>query len=347
MAGVPAAIAQARYWRGRLLREAGELAESRRVIRDTVDRSAHDADADVRMWAANSLFSVWQSPGLDPTEIDGALHRFADLFADDPDVRISRLDARRRLLQATRAAERGERQVAATLLRGLVTKHADSDDPDIRDTVELATENQRILAISSPTDAAPASVGEARYRDLRGRLYEADRAVDEGRHADAEEVLAAIAADTVADPDQNIVMLGLAALDVLGGLLVDARRWEELVAVARSAALRRPGLDTRARRVHARGHLRLGIALGRLGEERAAIEAYEALERLADGSTDGDIMSAREVAAYNRAVLIDDLGDPVAAITAYDHVLAVHDRSVDSPERGSAASRHCATRRCC
>ncbi|MET4613576.1 tetratricopeptide (TPR) repeat protein [Rhodococcus sp. PvR044] len=331
--GVAAAIAQSMYWRGRLLREAGELAESRGVIRDTVNRSAHDADADVRLWAANSLFSVWQSPGLDPTEIDDALHRFADLFAADPDVRIRRLDARRRLTQSTRAAERGERELAATLLRGLVTNHADSGDPDTRDTVDLATENQRILAISSPTDAAPASAGEARYRDLRERLYEADRLVDEGRRADAETLLAAVAADTGADPDENIVMLGLAALDVLGGLLVDAGRWEELVAVARGAALRRPGLDTRARRVHARGHLRLGIALARLGEERAAIEAYEALGRLADGSTDGDIVSAREVAAYNRAVLIDDLGDPVAAITAYDHVLAVHDLSVDSAER--------------
>ncbi|SDD72900.1 hypothetical protein [Rhodococcus tukisamuensis] len=331
--GVPAAIAQAVYWRGRLLREAGELAESRRVIRDTVDRSAVDADADVRLWAANSLFSVWQSPGLDPTEIDDALHRFADLFADDPDVRIRRLDARRRLVQSTRAAERGERGVAATLLQGLVASHADSDDPDIRDTVELAAENRRILEITSPTDAAPASAGEARYRDLRERLYGADRAVDEGRRADAEEILAAIAADTVVDPDENIVMLGLAALDVLGGLLLDAGRWEELVAAARSAALRRPGLDTRARRVHARGHLRLGIALGRLGEEGAAIEAYEALERLADGATDGDIVNAREVATYNRAVLVDGLGDPVAAIAAYDHVLRIHDQSVDSAER--------------
>lgn len=331
--GVPAAIAQAEYWRGRLLREAGELAESRRVIGDAVDRSAPDADADVRLWAANALFSTWQSPSLDPAEIDGALVRFADLFADDPDVRIRRLDARRRLVQATRAAERGERQVAATVLQGLVTKHADSDDPDIRDTVELATENQRILAVSSPTDADPASAGGAHYRDLRERVHRADRAVKEGRRADAEELLTAIVADTRADPDPNIVMLGLAALDVLGGLLVDAGRWEELVPVARGAALRRPGLDTRARRVHARGHLRLGIALGRLGEERAAIEAYEALERLADGSTDGDIVNAREVAAYNRAVLTDDLGDPFAAIAAYDHVLRIHDQSVDSAAR--------------
>lgn len=331
--GIPAAIAQAMYWRGRLLREAGELAESRRVIGDAVDRSAPDADADVRLWAANALFSTWQSPALDLAETDGALVRFADLFADDEDVRIRRLDARRRLVQSTRAAERGEHQVAATVLQGLVTIHADSDDPDIRDTVNLATENQRILAISSPTDAAAASAGGAHYRDFRERVHRADRAVEEGRRADAEELLTAIVADTSADPDPNIVMLGLAALDVLGGLLQGAGRWEELVPVARGAALRRPGLDTRARRVHARGHLRLGIALGRLGEEYAAIEAYEALERLADGSTDGDIVNAREVAAYNRAVLIDDLGDPFAAIAAYDHVLRIHDQSVDSAER--------------
>ncbi|GAB2642789.1 hypothetical protein GCM10027068_22980 [Prescottella soli] len=331
--GVGAAIVQAMYWQGRLLREAGNLVESRRVINETVDRAASDTDADARMWAANALFSVWQSPGLEPAEIDGALRRFADLFVDDSDVRICRLDARRRLVQATRAAERGERQVADTLLRGLETTHGDSDDPDIRDTVALAVENQRILAISSPTDGVPASAGEARYRELRERLYRADSAIDEGRHADAEALLSAIAAETGADPDPNVVMLGLAALDVLGGLLLEAGRWEELVDVARRAALRRPDLDTRARRVQARGHLRLGIALGRLGEQRAAIEAYEALERLSDGSSDGDIVTAREVAAYNRAVLIDDLGDPVAALTAYDHALRIHDLSVDSPER--------------
>lgn len=333
VAGVPAAIAQSLYWRGRLLREAGKPAESRRVVAETVDRYARDADADVRVWAANSLFSQWQSPDLKPDETDGALRRFADLFAEDPDIRIRRLDARRGLVQATRAAERGEPRVAAALLQGLVRTHGDSDDPGLRDVVALATENQRILALSAPLDGAAGGPGEARYRDLRERLGDADRALAEGRHADAETLLRRVAAEAGAGVDANIVMLGLAAADVLGGLLLEAGRWEELVAVARTAALRRPELDTRAHRVNARAQLRLGIALGRLGDARAAIAAYEALDRFAAGSADGDVVSAREVAAYNRAVLIDDLGDPIAAIVAYDHVLAVHDVSVDSAAR--------------
>ncbi|PTR25593.1 hypothetical protein C8K36_10623 [Rhodococcus sp. OK519] len=331
--GIPAAIAQAMYWRGRFLREAGDLAASRRVVSECVEDAASVSDPDVRLWAANALFSVWQSPELGKDEIDHALERFAGLFADERDVRIRRLDARRRLLESTRAAERGDRQVAAALLQGLVTTYGNSDDPDLRDTVELAVENQKIIAISSPVDGGSTSAGGARYRELRERLLRADDAIDEGRRADAETLLRAVAADTGADSDPNVVMLGLAATDVLGGILLDAGRWEELVAVARSAALRRPGLDTRASRVQARGHLRLGIALGRLGDQRAAIAAYEALDRLADRSTDGDIVDAREVAAYNRAVLIDDLGDPIAAIAAYDHALAVHERSVDSPGR--------------
>ncbi|WP_430334795.1 hypothetical protein [Rhodococcus sp. ACT016] len=333
VAGVPAAMAQALYWRGRLLREAGRPIESRRVVAETVDRYARDTDADVRVWSANSLFSLWQSPDLGPDETDGALDQFADLFADDPDIRVRRLDARRRLVQATRSAERGEPRVATTLLQGLVAVHGESDDPSVRDVVALATENQRILAISTPLTGAPTVVGESRYRDLRERLSEADRAVDEGRRGDAETLLRQIAAEAGADVDANVVMIGLAALDVLGGLLLDAGRWEELVAVARSAALRRPDLDTRAYRVNARAQLRLGIALGRLGEARAAIEAYESLDRLAHGSTDGDVVNAREVAAYNRAVLVDELGDPFAAIASYDQVLALHDLSVDSSAR--------------
>ncbi|MDH6283781.1 hypothetical protein [Prescottella agglutinans] len=333
VAGVPAAIAQSLYWRGRLLRESGRPVESGRVVAETVDRYACDVDADVRVWAANSLFSQWQSPDLGPVETDGALRRFADQFDGDPDIRVRRLDGRRRLVQATRAAERGEPRVAVALLRGLVSVHGDSDDPDLRDVVALATENQRILALSSPLDGGQGVSGEARYRDLRERLGDADRAVTEGRRADAETLLRQVAAEACADVDTNIVMIGLAASDVLGGLLLEAGRWEELVAVARTAALRRPELDTRAHRVNARAQLRLGIALGRLGDAPAAIEAYETLDRFTAGEDDGDVVSAREVAAYNRAVLIDELGDPVAAIVAYDHVLAVHDRSVDSAAR--------------
>jgi tetratricopeptide (TPR) repeat protein len=123
-------------------------------------------------------------------------------------------------------------------------------------------------------------------------------------------------------------MLRLAALDTWAGWVEETGSWEQLAALARQATVIRAGADARAERVRARAHLRLGIALGRLGDPRAAIQAYEALDTLAAGSPDGEIATTRQQAVYNRAVTIDDLGDGLAAVAAYEHVLAVHGHSV-------------------
>ncbi|MBO9705199.1 MAG: hypothetical protein J7474_06765, partial [Arthrobacter sp.] len=325
-------IAQALYWHGRLLREAGRLTESRAVIEELLGRFATAEDPRQRAQAANSLFSLWQSPDVSPEEQEAARARFGVLFGQDEDPHIRGLDARRLLLQATDEAERGRKDTAVALLNSLVARHGESSEADLQDTVRLARENLGILSV--PAVAQSDSASGARYRDLRARLDEADRAVKAGHLAHAEAVLRSITDDDGARPtDQATVLLVLAALDALGGLLEDAGRWEELSLVAGRAAPPRPDLDTRAARINARAHLRLARAQAQLGDPSSALNVYDALDRFADGSQDGDIVSARETALYNRAVLLDDLGDVHAALAAYDRLLWVQQASVPSPER--------------
>lgn len=325
-------IAQALYWHGRLLREAGRLTDSRAVVEDLLGRFATAEDPGQRAQAANSLFSLWQSPDVSPEEQEAARARFGVLFGQDEDPHIRGLDARRLLRQATDEAERGRKDTAVALLNSLVARHGESSEADIRDTVRLARENLGILSV--PAVAQSDSASGARYRDLRARLDEADRAVKAGNLAHAETVLRSITDDDGARPtDQATVLLVLAALDALGGLLEDAGRWEELSLVAGRAAPPRPDLDTRASRINARAHLRLARAQAQLGDPSSALNVYDALDRFADGSQDGDIVSARETALYNRAVLLDDLGDVHAALVAYDRLLWVQQASTSSPER--------------
>lgn len=325
-------IAQALYWHGRLLREAGRLTESRAVIEELLGRFATAEDPWQRAQAANSLFSLWQSPDVSPEEQEAARARFGVLFGQDEDPHIRGLDARRLLLQATDEAERGRKDTAVALLNSLVARHGESSEADLQDTVRLARENLGILSV--PAVAQSDSASGARYRDLRARLDDADQAVRAGHLAHAEAVLRSITDDDGARPtDQATVLLVLAALDALGGLLEEAGRWEELSLVAGRAAPPRPDLDMRASRINARAHLRLARAQAQLGDPSSALNVYDALDRIADGSQDGDIVSARETALYNRAVLLDDLGDVHAALAAYDRLLWVQQASVPSPER--------------
>ena len=326
------AVAQAMYWRGRLLREAGRAAESRTVIEALIGRFADAQESGQRAQAANALFSLWQSPDASAEERDDARTRFAAHFGDDDDPHIRGLDARRLLTQASVEAERGRKDAAVALLSSLLARHGDSTEAGIQDTVRLARENLDILRV--PTIAQADSASGARYRDLRARLDEADRAIGSGGTAQAEALLRSIIDDAGAgDADQATVLLVLAALDGLGGLLEEAGRWEELSLVAGRAAPPRPDLDTRAARINARAHLRLARAQARLGDPSSALNVYDALDRFAEGSQDGDIVSARETALYNRAVLLDDLGDVHAALAAYDRLLWIQQASVPSPER--------------
>ncbi|MGW8482604.1 hypothetical protein ACWGJP_05655 [Microbacterium sp. NPDC055903] len=322
--------AQAAYWLGRFLREAGHADASAQTVRDAVREFAADASADVRIWAANALWSAWRAEGAAPDDVRAFRRLFAEHFSDDPDVRVRRLDATRLLAEATDLHETGDSAAAIAAFEDLEARFDDSDDADIQDTVRLAQQNARILRVSH--DAAPSSDDAAtgRYRELRDRLYAADGLVEQGRLAEAESEWKTIVEVTAGTSDVDLAMLRLAALDVWAGRMEAAAYWEQLEMLARQATLVRVGSDLRALRVQARAYARLGTALGKRGDLRGAVAAYEALDALAADSTDGDVVLARQQGVYNRAIMLDDLGDAAATIDAYEHVVAVHAATRDS-----------------
>lgn len=322
---------QAAYWTGRFLRGAGESEASRRVIDEGIAEFADDPSGDVRLWVANALWSAWRSDRVDEAEAAALRRAFAEHFGQDENIRIRRLDATRHLGEAVDAHERGDAQRAIALFGELETRFGDVEDDDIQDTVRRARENLRILTLASTGGTAPDDAATARYRTLRDRLYAADGLAERGQIAEAEQLWSAIIDEAAGTDDVDVAMLRLAALDVWAGWLEGAGYWEQVVGLARQATVIRPGADQRAERVQTRAHLRLGMALGKLGDPRGAIAAYEALDAMAAGSSDADVSVTRQQAVYNRAVMIDDIGDSMGAIAAYEHVVAVHGQSLDSP----------------
>ncbi|WP_460779940.1 tetratricopeptide repeat protein [Microbacterium shaanxiense] len=323
--------AQAAYWTSRFLREADELEASRRAINDALAEFADDPSGDVRLWAANTLWSAWRSDGIHQEEAEALRHTFSERFGQDPDIRIRRLDATRRLGAGVDAHEQGDTRRAITTFEELERHFGDAEDEDIQDTVRRAKENLRILMLLPIGETAPSDAATARYRSLRDRLYAADKLAEHGQIAEAEQTWSAIVAETAGSDDADLAMLRLAALDAWAGCVQDAGYWEQVAALARQATVIRSGADLRAERVQIRAHLRLGMALAKLGDPRGAIAAYETLDALAAGSSDSDVSVARQQAVYNRAVMIDDIGDTARALDAYEHVVAVHGQSIDSP----------------
>ncbi|MBP6685701.1 MAG: hypothetical protein KA158_09790, partial [Leucobacter sp.] len=144
-------LAQAEYWRGRLNREAGHSAEAAAAVDSIVAEFAADADPDVRVWAANALFSAWRDAAITPDAADAVFERFLRVFEADTDVRIRRHTASGLLNRAVRMHERGASAGAARELAALIAAYeemADSD-ADIRDTVRLARENLQVLSLSA------------------------------------------------------------------------------------------------------------------------------------------------------------------------------------------------------
>lgn len=340
-------LAQAEYWRGRLNREAGHRAEAAAAVDAIVAEFAADADPDVRVWAANALFSAWRDAAIAPDEADALCERFLRTFQDDSDERIRRHTASGLLNRAVRMHERGASDAAARELAALIASFAEAaeTDADIRDTLRLARENLQVLSLAAGHAGSVGGVGAAgavgpagdasrdRYRLLRERLTSAEECAAAGRFREAEESWRNVAHEASGSPDPNLSVLGLAALDAWGGYLNDTGQWPTLVDVARRGMLSRERLDYRAERMRARAYLRCGIALGQTGDGFAAIATYEALDALTAVVADDEVMTTRQQAVYNRAVLIDDIGDPQAAIHAYAHVLAVHAVARETPER--------------
>lgn len=326
-------FAQADYWRGRFLREAGHHAQASSAVDSVVAEFGQDPDPDVRVWAANALFSASRDPELAPSDADAMQARFAEAFGNDADPRIRRRDASRRLNQAVRAHEQGATKQAIHVLEELIARHAADADADTADTVRIARQNLNVLSLTAAEEKTPRSEAQAQYGVLSGQLHEADGIHASGRPAEAVQIWRELAHTAHGSSDPNIAVIGLAALDMWGGHLNDTQQWVELLDVARRAMVVREQLDFRAERMRARAYLRFGIAQGRVGDPLAAIAAYEALDAVAASTTDDEVMTTRQQAVYNRAVLIDDLGDAQGAIAAYDHVLAVHSSSGDSQSR--------------
>lgn len=331
-------FAQAEYWRGRLNREAGHRAVASAAVDAIVAEFSADPDPDVRVWAANALFSAWRDAAITADEADALFERFLVVFEDDTDGRIRRHTAAGLLNRAVRMHERGASAAAARELTALIAAfeaEAESDS-DIRDTLRLARENLAVLSLSAEhpgSSAAGDDVSRDRYRVLRERLTAAEEHSEAGRLREAEDAWREVADTASGSPDPNLAVLGLAALDAWGGYLNETRQWPTLVEVARRGMLSRGQLDYRAERMRARAYLRCGIALGHVGDGLAAIASYEALDSLTAAVADDEVMTTRQQAVYNRAILIDDLGDSPAAIHAYAHALAVHAVARDTPER--------------
>jgi len=318
--------AQAMYWTARFRLEAGQVQEALGDIRAGLQEFGADPDARVRLWAANVLWSAWRSGRLDALAAARLRAEFANWFGEDSDPAIRRRDATRRLSDAIAAHEAGKADDAIALFREIEERFGALDDEDVADTVRLARENIRILTTTTTTG----DPGSALYRSLSDRLYAADDLAQKGQLAAAETHWAAIIDATSQADDVDLAMLRLAALDAWAGHAQDAGRWKQVADLSRRATVLHPGADTRARRVQARAYFRLGVALSRSGRSREAIAAYEALDLLGAESTDHDVQVARQQAVFNRAVAIDDLGD-AAAVDAYEHVVAVHHQSTDTP----------------
>ncbi|WP_104090528.1 tetratricopeptide repeat protein [Arthrobacter sp. GMC3] len=326
-------FAQASYWEGRLNREAGNWDAARRAVDRVVSEFANDPAWDVRVWAANALYSAWRDSTLGPDDAEAIFNRFAGLFSDDSDPRIRRHESSGRLSQAVRAHEQGNTSRAVSALECLIEAFEEESDADIVDTVRLARENLAVLSLTSPDATASTVEAESRYRALRERLTTADQHYESGNVAEAVQQWRAVVDETAGTPDPNLAILGLAALDQWGECLNETQQWPALIDVAQRAMITRGYLDFRAERMRARAYLRFGIAQSFIGDPHAALTAYETLDALIAPSTDDDLMTTRQQALYNRAVLIDDLGNAQAAIDAYDHVLAVHGASTDSKLR--------------
>lgn len=325
-------LAQAMYWRGRLARENGDAGAAAAWVERLIGRCAASPDPDVRVWAANGLFSQWQTAST-AAEAESARARFAALFPDDPDVRIRRHDAVRRLQQAAHAHEAGRTDDAIRSFDELLAVHAGDADEEIAGTLRLATDNLRILRALGPAPDASEDATAARVRALRERLYAADPLLEQGRLAEAEALLLQVIDQASGSAHPEEALIGLAAADALSGALMEAGQWEAVVKISRRAVVAPAGLDHRGARIRARAHVRLGIALGRLGDVSGALSAYDALETLSAGDTDDEVASSRQTAAYNRAVLLDDAGAVPEAIEAYRHAVRIHGEVVSTPGR--------------
>lgn len=331
-----ACIAEAGYWYGRDLRERGHAQEAAREIDALLERFAADASPQVRLHAANALFSEWQD-ALSENETDpgrqaralAAMARFEQVFGEDRDLAIRRIDAKRQLRQGGILVHNGGLDAAAQAYRTLIERFADDRDADIHGTVAMARENLSVLALKGASAAVTGIERDPAYPRLLAQLQEADEISGKGRLDEAAKRYRTVAEQAGNAADAQVRLLGVIALAQWGIDLLNSKQWQALAQVSHQiidrtndAALA-PEVETRMLRLRAAAYLRLGVALNRLGDRTAATAAYDLLADFVGERGGGDEDIAVNVAAglFNRAVLIDESGDLPLAITAYERVV--------------------------
>jgi len=331
-----ACIAEAGYWYGRDLRERGHAQEAAREIDALLERFAADASPKVRLHAANALFSEWQD-ALSENETDpgrqtralAAMARFEQVFCEDRDLAIRRIDATRQLRQGGILARNGDLDAAAQAYRMLIDRFANDGDGDLRGTVAAARENLSVLALKGASAAVTGIKRDPTYAPLLARLGEADEISGKGELHEAASIYREVAEQASQATDPQVRLLGVVALGQLCFDLLSGKQWQALAQAAQQVidrtadAALRPETETRILRRRSRACVHLGIALNRLGDRAAAVAAYDLLADFVGRQGDGDEEVADAVAGglYNRAVLIDESGDLPSAITAYERVV--------------------------
>lgn len=327
-----AAAAEAAYWHSRTLREHHDLAGSDREIDALLARFAHDESPAVRLQAANALFSTWQSELGRNDAVDNpparqravaAMTRYGTLFSQDSHVPIQRLNARRLLRQASMQAADGAVAAATMSCREILDRYGASKDAKLVETVTTARESLSILSLGHGASGVSGERSPA-YLQLRAQIDQADELSRQDRKAEAAALYLDVADRARGSADPETRLMEIAALGQLCFDLLDSKHWEAAVHQARRMLLATatpegsPVTAIRALRLRAQAWLHLGIALGRLGDRKGAIAAYDSLAEFVVPDSDGDTIDTMSNGLYNRAVLIDESGDPGAAVVAYE-----------------------------
>lgn len=352
-------LARARYWRSRRLREGGNVAESDREVDDLVTHHAGDEDPEVRLQAANALYSQWQdalSPdaaagsesgeegdaqglGPDPQRALAVMHRFAEHFDTDTAPAIERLNVRRLLRQGGVVRDLGDEAQAVKLFSQIISRYGDRD----LDGVAAARENLTILGLRSsavPAGAMPAEsalVGSAQqpgpvnpvqaagsYDELAASLDEAEGFSRRGQPAEAYPRYRSIMERGYTSDDRRIQLLGASAGHDLIFDLAAAERWPTLIDEVEPYLASLDRLDgVRASRCRAWAWVRLAQAYAKMGDPQRGIATYRRLEQ-ATNADDSDVAEAVSLGLYNAAVLLDEQENRDEALAAYDRLVQFH-----------------------
>lgn len=313
-AGVAARIqcSQAWYWWARLTRESGATQDAAQVLRAHLDAVWKDETPNVRAWAAEGMAAEFRA-GEDLSDLD-------DLFAafgSDESPEVRKVLARALTTRATRAAETGGHADArADYERILELWESPSRSWQLEDLAEQARKNLEVLALI----AGDHSHVDELYPRVRGLVDQGDAASAAGDFQTARDLYEQAFATGMTSANPTTRTAAIVALGQLAADLAAQRLHHEVIDVAGRLLLAAPHDEDHRVEVVALGALlRIATAAGHLGDTATALRASnDTLARWA-GSREPSLLDQASLAAYNRAVLIDNGTDPQAAAAAYEY----------------------------